>query len=178
MKLIDLHIHSTASDGSLTPTEVVNRANDLGLTAMALTDHDTVAGIDEALEAAKDLNMEVIPGIEVSCIYKGKEIHILGLYIDHKDPKLLSFLKEASRKRYDRNMEMLAAFNKDGFEITEEDLLCGNPGTVIWLLMVSHLPEKSFAETIQIRLSQEHILPMLLLPKASVPIQTRLLKNI
>ena len=131
MKLIDLHIHSTASDGSLTPTEVVNRANDLGLTAMALTDHDTVAGIDEALEAAKDLNMEVIPGIEVSCIYKGKEIHILGLYIDHKDPKLLSFLKEASRKRYDRNMEMLAAFNKDGFEITEEDLLCGNPGTVI-----------------------------------------------
>ena len=131
MKLIDLHIHSTASDGSLTPTEVVNRANDLGLTAMALTDHDTVAGIDEALEAAKDLDMEVIPGIEVSCIYKGKEIHILGLYIDHKDPKLLSFLKEASRKRYDRNMEMLAAFNKDGFEITEEDLLCGNPGTVI-----------------------------------------------
>ena len=126
MKLIDLHIHSTASDGSLTPTEVVNRANDLGLTAMALTDHDTVAGIDEALEAAKDLDMEVIPGIEVSCIYKGKEIHILGLYIDHKDPKLLSFLKEASRKRYDRNMEMLAAFNKDGFEITEED-----PGTVI-----------------------------------------------
>ena len=98
---------------------------------MALTDHDTVAGIDEALEAAKDLDMEVIPGIEVSCIYKGKEIHILGLYIDHKDPKLLSFLKEASRKRYDRNMEMLAAFNKDGFEITEEDLLCGNPGTVI-----------------------------------------------
>ena len=62
MKLIDLHIHSTASDGSLTPTEVVNRANDLGLTAMALTDHDTVAGIDEALEAAKDLDMEVIPG--------------------------------------------------------------------------------------------------------------------
>ena len=131
MKLIDLHIHSTASDGSLTPTEVINRANDLSLTAMALTDHDTVTGIDEALEAAKDLDMEVIPGIEVSCIYKGKEIHILGLYIDHKDPKLLSFLKEASRKRYDRNMEMLAAFNKDGFEITEEDLLCGNPGTVI-----------------------------------------------
>lgn len=131
MKLIDLHIHSTASDGSLTPTEVVNRANDLGLTAMALTDHDTVAGIDEALEAAKDLDMEVIPGIEVSCIYKEKEIHILGLYIDHKDPELLAFLKEASRKRYDRNMEMLAVFNKDGFEITEEDLLCGNPGTVI-----------------------------------------------
>ena len=131
MKLIDLHIHSTASDGSLTPTEVVNRANDLGLTAMALTDHDTVAGIDEALEAAKDLDMEVIPGIEVSCIYKEKEIHILGLYIDHTNPELLSFLKEASRKRYDRNMEMLAAFNKDGFEITVEDLHCGNPKTVI-----------------------------------------------
>lgn len=131
MKLIDLHIHSTASDGSLTPTEVVNRADSLGLTAMALTDHDTVSGIDEALEAAKDLEMEVIPGIEVSCIYKEKEIHILGLYIDHKNPELLSFLKEAYQKRYDRNMEMLAAFNKDGFEITVEDLHCGNPKTVI-----------------------------------------------
>lgn len=131
MKLIDLHVHSTASDGSLTPTEVVNRAAGLGLTAMALTDHDTVSGIDEALKAAKDLDMEVIPGIEVSCIYKEKEIHILGLYIDHTNPELLSFLKEASRKRYDRNMEMLAAFNKDGFEITVEDLHCGNPKTVI-----------------------------------------------
>lgn len=98
---------------------------------MALTDHDTVSGIDEALKAAKDLDMEVIPGIEVSCIYKEKEIHILGLYIDHTNPELLSFLKEASRKRYDRNMEMLAAFNKDGFEITVEDLHCGNPKTVI-----------------------------------------------
>ena len=94
MKLIDLHVHSTASDGSLTPTEVVNRAAGLGLTAMALTDHDTVSGIDEALKAAKDLDMEVIPGIEVSCIYKGKEIHILGLYIDHRNPALLSFLKK------------------------------------------------------------------------------------
>ena len=131
MKLIDLHVHSTASDGSLTPTEVVNRAAGLGLTAMALTDHDTVSGIGEALKAAKDLDMEVIPGIEVSCIYKEKEIHILGLYIDHTNPELLSFLKEASRKRYDRNMEMLAAFNKDGFEITVEDLHCGNPKTVI-----------------------------------------------
>lgn len=131
MKLIDLHVHSTASDGSLTPTEVVNRAAGLGLTAMALTDHDTVSGIDEALKAAKDLDMEVIPGIEVSCIYKEKEIHILGLYIDHTNPELLSFLKEAFRKRYDRNMEMLAAFNKDGFEITVEDLHCGNPKTVI-----------------------------------------------
>ena len=131
MKLIDLHVHSTASDGSLTPTEVVNRAAGLGLTAMALTDHDTVSGIDEALKAAKDLDMEVIPGIEVSCIYKEKEIHILGLYIDHTNPELLSFLKEASRKRYDRNMEMLAAFRKDGFALTEEDLFCGNPKTVV-----------------------------------------------
>ena len=131
MKLIDLHVHSTASDGSLTPTEVVNRAAGLGLTAMALTDHDTVSGIDEALKAAKYLDMEVIPGIEVSCIYKEKEIHILGLYIDHTNPELLSFLKEASRKRYDRNMEMLAAFRKDGFALTEEDLFCGNPKTIV-----------------------------------------------
>ena len=97
MKLIDLHVHSTASDGSLTPTEVVNRAAGLGLTAMALTDHDTVSGIDEALKAAKDLDMEVIPGIEVSCIYKEKEIHILGLYIPFAITSLLVSSNSAFR---------------------------------------------------------------------------------
>ena len=125
MKLIDLHVHSTASDGSLTPTEVVNRAAGLGLTAMALTDHDTVSGIDEALKLQRTSIWRSFPGSRSPVSIKKKEIHILGLYIDHTNPELLSFLKEAFRKRYDRNMEMLAAFNKDGFEITVEDLHCG-----------------------------------------------------
>lgn len=131
MKLIDLHLHSTASDGSLTPTEVVKLAEKKGLTAIALTDHDTVSGIEEALAAAADMEMEVIPGIEISCIYQEKEIHILGLYIDPKNDALNTFLREAAAKRAARNQLILDAFNRDGFSITREDLLCGNPGTII-----------------------------------------------
>lgn len=131
MKLVDLHVHSNASDGSCTPTEVVHLAEKADLAAIALTDHDTVSGIDEALAASDPLNVSVVPGVELSCIYKEKEIHILGLYINHKDPKLLSFLEESAAKRNERNLSMLEAFQKDGFTITMEDLLCGCPNTVI-----------------------------------------------
>lgn len=92
MKLIDLHVHSTASDGSFTPAEVTALAREAGLTAIALTDHDTVSGVGEALAAAGDSPLEVVPGVELSCLYKEKEIHILGLYIDHTDKAFLDFL--------------------------------------------------------------------------------------
>lgn len=131
MKLIDLHVHSTASDGSYTPTEVVYAANDAGLTAIALTDHDTVSGVSEALNAADSLDLEVVPGVELSCVYKGKEIHILGLYIDHTSEKFNEFLTTSAQKRMQRNLTMLEAFQTDGFDITMEDLMLGNPKTVI-----------------------------------------------
>ena len=70
MKYVDLHVHSTASDGSLTPTEVIHLANEAGLTAVALTDHDTVSGISEAIAAADQMDLQVVPGVELSCIYK------------------------------------------------------------------------------------------------------------
>ena len=123
MKLIDLHVHSNASDGSLTPSEVVLASNDAGLTAIALTDHDTISGIPEALETADPLDIEVIPGVELSCIYKEKEIHILGLYIDHNSESLNQFLTSTAKKRRERNEKMVEAFRADGFDITMEDLL-------------------------------------------------------
>lgn len=131
MKLIDLHVHSTASDGSLTPTEVVRLASDANLTAIALTDHDTVSGIEEAVRAAEELELSVVPGVELSCIYMEKEIHILGLYIDYTDEELLKYLSGTAQKRAERNEKMLEAFQKDGFQITMEDLTCGNPKTTI-----------------------------------------------
>ncbi len=73
MNFIDLHVHSNASDGTLTPAGVVELAAQKGLSAIALTDHDTIEGIPEALEAAKSLPLEVIPGIELSCVYQGKK---------------------------------------------------------------------------------------------------------
>ncbi|MBE5972472.1 MAG: PHP domain-containing protein [Lachnoclostridium sp.] len=131
MKLIDLHVHSNASDGSLTPSEVVLASNEAGLTAIALTDHDTVAGVAEALETADLLDIEVVPGVELSCIYKEKEIHILGLYIDHTSESLCQFLTSTAKKRRERNEQMLEAFRRDGFELTMEDLMLGNPKTII-----------------------------------------------
>jgi len=131
MKFVDLHVHSTASDGSFTPTEVVNLANDAGLTAIALTDHDTIAGISEAITAAESLDLQVVPGVELSCIYKEKELHILGLYIDHTSESLNTYLAETARKRAARNEEMVAAFQADGFDLTMDDLILGNPKTII-----------------------------------------------
>lgn len=131
LKLIDLHVHSTASDGSYTPAEVTALAVRAGLTAIALTDHDTVSGVGEALDAAGDTALEVVPGVELSCLYKEKEIHILGLYIDYTDKNFLDFLNAAEIKRNSRNQLMLEAFQKDGFPIAWDDLLMGNPETVV-----------------------------------------------
>lgn len=131
MKFIDLHVHSTASDGSFTPTEVVHLANEAGMTAIALTDHDTVSGISEAIAAADRTELQVVPGVELSCIYKEKELHILGLYIDHTSESLNTYLTETARKRAARNEEMASAFQADGFDISMDDLTLGNPKTTI-----------------------------------------------
>lgn len=131
MKFIDLHVHSTASDGSFSPAEVAAAAEEKGLSAIALTDHDTTDGVDEALAAAENMEVEVIPGIEISCVYEGKEIHILGLCLDHKNKELLDFLKTTRQKRDSRNTEMLRAFQDGGFPLTWDDLFDGVPGTVV-----------------------------------------------
>ena len=78
MELIDLHVHSNASDGTLSPTQVVELARRQGLRAMALTDHDTLEGLPEALAAGKALGVEVVCGIEFSTSYQGRDVHILG----------------------------------------------------------------------------------------------------
>lgn len=122
MKRIDLHVHSNKSDGTLSPSEVAKLAHAQGLCAIALTDHDTIAGIKECQETGRELGLEVIPGIELSADYHGKEIHILGLYLDLSNPILHETLKAFVEAREKRNQEMLAKFQALGFDITEEDL--------------------------------------------------------
>lgn len=96
MRKIDLHVHSTFSDGTLTPTELVLHAIEMRLCAMALTDHDTIDGIQEAMIAGAENNLEIIPGIELSTFYNNKEIHIVGLYIDYTNE---AFKKELETLR-------------------------------------------------------------------------------
>lgn len=111
MSGVDLHVHTTASDGAYTPFEVVQEAVARGLTAIAITDHDTTAGIDKALEAAKGTALEVIPGIELSAEWGSEETHILGYYLDYHDGALqetLEILRQARRKRARTMVERLA----------------------------------------------------------------------
>lgn len=149
MSFIDLHVHSTASDGTLSPTEVVELAADSGLSAIALTDHDTTVGISEALNAAEKAGIQVIPGVELSCIYKGKEIHILGLFVNWQDPVFQTELDRLLSVRNQRNEEMLKRFQADGFPITYNDLTGGCPDTVITRAHFARvLTEKGFAPSI------------------------------
>ncbi len=132
MKSIDLHVHSTASDGTLTPSEVALYAHSKGLSAIALTDHDTVDGIDECQSKGKEVGVTVIPGIEFSADFYGKELHILGYYINHHDKVLKEKLEGLIAARDQRNHEMLKKLEALGMPMTMDDLLEDVPlGTVL-----------------------------------------------
>ena len=131
MKRIDLHVHTTASDGTFPPSEAVSHARELGLAAIAVTDHDTPAGIPEALEAGRALGVEVVPGIEVSVDYKGRGIHILGYFIDPAAPSLRHLLQWVVAERRRRNETIAAAMRADGIDITLHDLGGDDPASVI-----------------------------------------------
>ena len=116
LNTIDLHCHSTCSDGTLTPEELLRSAHDGGLKALALTDHDTVAGIPEFLRAAgKYPELLAIPGVEISTLYRNREIHIVGLFPDHNCPELCNFLADVQLKRRRRNEQMAAKLTSLGY---------------------------------------------------------------
>ncbi len=131
MGQIDLHVHSIRSDGTMTPKELVDYAVSKGLKAMALTDHDTVDGIDEIMEYAKDKPVEIIPGIEYSTQYNERDVHIVGLFIDHKAPVFLAYLARLRQSRIDRNHKLCANLRSAGIDITYEVLLASFPDAVI-----------------------------------------------
>lgn len=131
MNFVDLHTHSTASDGTLTPEELVALAVSKDLKAIALTDHDTIDGISRAKKAAAASGMELIPGMELSCVCEGTEIHILGFFTDETSEILRDGLARFCKVRDTRNQDMLSRFQEDGFDISWDDLRQGHPDTVI-----------------------------------------------
>lgn len=125
MELTDLHVHSTASDGTFTPSELVAEAKRIGLKAFALTDHDTVAGVKEATAAADEAGIELIPGIEISTKYnstyiKDKEVHIVGLYIDYTNEHFLSEIAGYRDNRDGRNDKLIELMNESGMSVSLE----------------------------------------------------------
>lgn len=129
--MVDLHTHSNKSDGSFSPAELVRYAAKKGLSAIALTDHDTTAGIKEAVLSAAGTGLEVIPGIEFSTEYEGKDIHLVGLYIDEDSPSFRGQIQSFVDSRAERNKKMCANLQGAGIDISYEKLRKEYPDSVI-----------------------------------------------
>lgn len=119
----DLHVHSTASDGALSPAQLVESSLCQGLTALAITDHDSVEGIGEALSAAEKTDLIIIPGVELSASWNGTDLHILGYFIDPANPSLIDRLVSLRQARTTRARKMVARLRDSGIMVQFEDVL-------------------------------------------------------
>jgi len=128
----DLHLHTLFSDGTFTPEELAQRGAQVGLVAMALTDHDTVEGCARMAQACQTLGMEFIPGAELTAEFEGHEVHLLGYFLDDQQPKLLAEIKKFQTVRQERIVEMVSKLNKLGIPLRAETVFelanCRSPG--------------------------------------------------
>lgn len=131
MRYVDLHIHTTCSDGTLTPEEIVSLALKQEMSAIAITDHDTVAGISAAQAAGDAAGLQVLSGIEISTEYHGREVHLLGYFINPNSQHLKPVLEWTVKDRDLRNEKIVAMLRKDGYRISLEQLKAEHPNTVI-----------------------------------------------
>jgi len=132
--LIDLHLHTTASDGRLTPAQLVARASAAGLTTISVTDHDTVAAIDEVAEVAKGVNMRVVSGIEITAVDDGRDVHMLGYFFDPSSASLAAVLEKQRALRVSRVREIGAKLATLGMVVDVESVLlaaAARPGSSV-----------------------------------------------
>lgn len=129
-KYIDLHTHSVYSDGTMTPKELVQHAKNAGLSAISLTDHDCIDGVNEAITEGNKIGLEVVPGIEFS-VQSETETHILGYYVDIKSPALQSVIPEILRVRRERGLQTEENLKKQGFDVSYEEALKLAPGGLV-----------------------------------------------
>ena len=123
-QMIDLHTHSTASDGSYSPTALMVEAAKRGVTAIALTDHDTIGGLPEAALAAVERDIRFIPGVELEITWnQGGEFHLLGLGLNSPTPAFKAAIEELARVRLERNMEIIEKMNKAGISVSYNDVV-------------------------------------------------------
>ncbi|MBO8167676.1 MAG: PHP domain-containing protein [Thermoanaerobacteraceae bacterium] len=114
---VDLHTHTTASDGALSPKQLVAKAINCGLEGIAITDHDTIGGVEEALAAARGKSFIVIPGIEFSTDWNDEEVHVLGYFIDYRNSRLLQLLEKLEESRWRRGQKMVRKLNNAGLTV-------------------------------------------------------------
>ncbi len=148
-KYIDLHTHSLKSDGSMTPAEVVREAKKAGLAAIALSDHDTVDGLPEAIAEGEKIGVEVIPAIEFS-VQSKTETHILGYFIDYNNPDLKQMLREVVDLRIERNHVTTQRLNELGFDITLEEVRALAPNNFVGRAHFARvLMDKGYTESVK-----------------------------
>ncbi|MBI3611541.1 MAG: PHP domain-containing protein [Nitrospirae bacterium] len=128
---IDLHTHSTASDGTLTPSELVRYAADKRLRAIALTDHDGVDGLDEAIAEGGRLGIEVIPGVELSADHPAGAMHILGFFVNRQRTNFLDRLRHLQQARNERNPRIVQKLRALGLKITYEEVRAASGGGLV-----------------------------------------------
>ena len=129
--MIDLHVHTVNSDGEKTPKEIIDMAIEKNIEVIAITDHDTIDGIEEAIKYSEDKNIKVIPGIEISVDVEKGQLHMLGLNIDYKNKKLIETLNLLKEARDSRNDKFINILNEMGFEVTLEELKEISNGKII-----------------------------------------------
>lgn len=148
-RYIDMHTHSVFSDGTMTPTELVHHAKKSGLSAISLTDHDCIDGVNEALRAGKEIGLEVVPGIEFS-VKSETETHILGYYINTEAKALKEVLPEILRVRRSRGMETAENLRKQGFDITYEEAAAVARGNLVGRAHFAKvMVEKGYVESVK-----------------------------
>jgi len=146
---VDLHLHSNRSDGSDAPARVAERAHEAGASAIALTDHDTVAGVAEAGETCASLGVEFLPGVEISAVHDRQELHILGLGIDPDHPELLETLHQMERARETRAERMVRRLNDLGVPVEWEKVRAGADGAIGRMHIASAVVDVGEARTVQ-----------------------------
>lgn len=147
-KIVDLHTHSTASDGSMRPSELVRHAKQEGLAAIAVTDHDSVDGVEEALEEGKKIGIEVIAGVEIGVEFN-PEMHILGYFFGDDYKKMAGVLETLRANREERNPKIVKKLNEMGFDITMDEVMAAARGNVVGRPHIAKaLLDKGYVESV------------------------------
>lgn len=149
MKLCDLHTHSTYSDGTCTPKELIEQAEKSGLSALALTDHNTVDGLEHFLTEAKNSNIDGVAGVEISCDYKGKELHVLALFIEDNLLKMRKFLEIQKLRKEESNKLLAKNLVKKGYKIDYEKIKSQTVGSINRVHFANELIKMGFIKTVK-----------------------------
>ena len=150
-RFCDLHTHSVFSDGTYTPGQLLEEAQQRGLSAIALTDHNTAAGLPDFLEAARGYDVEAVPGVEFSTDYNGTELHILALYLKPEYfPQVMDLMQQYHQRKEQSNIDLVTALNGAGYDISYEKIKSATPeGQVNRALIAAELLHKGYVESVQ-----------------------------